>query len=219
MNAQKPPAKQAAPAPPPPDKPSDDADESYSSGSESGSSSSSVSGSYSGSGSVSSDFSSDEDSKQKEHAAEVAEHCTEQGMKLSKEEMKAALRIDQDEGRSGYKKGGYHPVQIGDTFKEKRYTVYSKVGWGHFSTVWKAKDNTTGQFVALKIVRSAWQYTEAARDEIRFLDKLAGEDKKREFCCMHLLDHFRHFGPNGVRLLLDVLFDLSLFCLFVCFSF
>lgn len=123
-----------------------------------------------------------------------------EGRALSKSEMAAALRVDRDEGRSGYRKGGYHPVRIGDTFKDGRYTVCSKVGWGHFSTVWKARDAATGQFVALKVVRSASQYTDAARDEIRFLEKLASEDRERRCCCMHLLDHFRHFGPNGVRL-------------------
>jgi serine/threonine-protein kinase SRPK3 len=46
---------------------------------------------------------------------------------------------DEDEGKSGYRKGGYHPVTIGDVFKS-RYTVESKLGWGHFSTVWQAND-------------------------------------------------------------------------------
>jgi serine/threonine-protein kinase SRPK3 len=35
-----------------------------------------------------------------------------------------------------YRKGGYHPVQIGDVFKNGRYHVIRKLGWGHFSTVW-----------------------------------------------------------------------------------
>lgn len=35
--------------------------------------------------------------------------------------------------------GGYHPVEIGDLYSN-RYTVVRKLGWGHFSTVWLAKD-------------------------------------------------------------------------------
>lgn len=35
--------------------------------------------------------------------------------------------------------GGYHPVKIGDLFKE-RYHVVRKLGWGHFSTVWLCWD-------------------------------------------------------------------------------
>jgi hypothetical protein len=34
-----------------------------------------------------------------------------------------------------YKVGGYHRVQLGDTYNS-RYRVVKKLGWGHFSTVW-----------------------------------------------------------------------------------
>lgn len=39
-----------------------------------------------------------------------------------------------------YCKGGYHPVQIGDTLCNNRYHVVCKLGWGYFSTVWLAWD-------------------------------------------------------------------------------
>lgn len=45
-----------------------------------------------------------------------------------------------DEGTEDYRRGGYHAVRIGDTFKHGRYVVQSKLGWGHFSTVWLAWD-------------------------------------------------------------------------------
>lgn len=35
--------------------------------------------------------------------------------------------------------GGYHPVEIGDLFN-KKYQIVAKLGWGHFSTVWLAKN-------------------------------------------------------------------------------
>ena len=35
--------------------------------------------------------------------------------------------------------GGYHRVSVGDVFNE-RYVILEKLGWGHFSTVWLAKD-------------------------------------------------------------------------------
>lgn len=38
------------------------------------------------------------------------------------------------------RKGGYHPVRIGNVFKN-RYTVKYKLGWGHFSTVWYCTDS------------------------------------------------------------------------------
>ena len=47
--------------------------------------------------------------------------------------------------------GGYHPVHIGELYKEGRYTVMRKLGWGHFSTVWLVKDAVTGRDGALKV--------------------------------------------------------------------
>ncbi|WMV55848.1 hypothetical protein MTR67_049233 [Solanum verrucosum] len=46
----------------------------------------------------------------------------------------------EDEGTEDYRRGGYHAVRMGDTFKQGRYVVQSKLGWGHFSTVWLAWD-------------------------------------------------------------------------------
>ena len=79
----------------------------------------------------------------------------------------------EDEGAEGYRKGGYHPVAVGDTYKDGRYVVREKLGWGHFSTVWICDDVATGAKVALKVQKSAAHYTEAARDEITILDKIA----------------------------------------------
>lgn len=42
-----------------------------------------------------------------------------------------------------------------------------KLGWGHFSTVWLCWDTVGKKFVAMKIVKSAEHYTEAAVDEIK----------------------------------------------------
>ena len=64
--------------------------------------------------------------------------------------------------------GGYHPVKIGDLF-HGRYHVVRKLGWGHFSTVWLCLDMKNNIFTALKIVKSATNYTETAIDEIKIL--------------------------------------------------
>jgi len=42
--------------------------------------------------------------------------------------------------------GGYHPVQIGDLFKNRYYTI-RKLGWGYFSTVWLCWDLEYVSFV------------------------------------------------------------------------
>jgi serine/threonine-protein kinase SRPK3 len=49
---------------------------------------------------------------------------------------------DEEEEEEDYKKGGYHPVSIGDRFDNGRYVVVRKLGWGHFSTVWLALDKS-----------------------------------------------------------------------------
>ena len=76
------------------------------------------------------------------------------------------------EGNNGYKRGGYHPVYVGEVYN-KRYTVLKKLGWGHFSTVWLCEDAKTGEQVAMKVQKSAKHYTDAAYDEIQLLQTVA----------------------------------------------
>ena len=53
----------------------------------------------------------------------------------------AASNASEEEDLEDYCKGGYHPVEPGQEYKDGRYTVVRKLGWGHFSTVWLARDN------------------------------------------------------------------------------
>ncbi|KAF5747843.1 serine/threonine-protein kinase SRPK isoform X1 [Tripterygium wilfordii] len=103
----------------------------------------------------------------------------------------------EDEGTEDYRRGGYHAVRIGDFFKNGRYVVQSKLGWGHFSTVWLAWDTVHSRYVALKVQKSAQHYTEAAMDEITILQQIAEGDPDDKKCVVKLLDHFKHSGPNG----------------------
>lgn len=103
----------------------------------------------------------------------------------------ASIMTEDEEDWEDYVKGGYHPVKIGDTFSDERYVVVRKLGWGHFSTVWLAKDQKCvilmmragnyliiyrdgrmNRHVALKVVKSAPRYTETALDEIKLLQRL-----------------------------------------------
>lgn len=106
-----------------------------------------------------------------------------------------------EEDSEDYCKGGYHPVQVGEEYKDGKYTVVRKLGWGHFSTVWLSRDNTSGKHVALKVVRSAAHYTETALDEIKLLKKVvdANKDHPGRRHVVSLLDSFNHKGPNGVH--------------------
>lgn len=45
-----------------------------------------------------------------------------------------------------------------------RYVLIQKLGWGHFSTVWLAKDFKYGTYVAVKVMKSAPHYLEASYD-------------------------------------------------------
>lgn len=58
----------------------------------------------------------------------------------NKDRSEASDYTSDDEGTEDYRRGGYHAVRLGDTFKNGCYVVQSKLGWGHFSTVWLAWD-------------------------------------------------------------------------------
>jgi serine/threonine-protein kinase SRPK3 len=113
----------------------------------------------------------------------------------------AAETTADEEDSEDYCKGGYHPVTVGEQFKDGKYTVVRKLGWGHFSTVWLSRDNVTKKHVALKVVRSAAHYTETAIDEIKLLSKIvqAKPDHPGRKHVVSLLDSFEHKGPNGTH--------------------
>ena len=92
-------------------------------------------------------------------------------------------------------------MSIGDTFKDKRYTVLRKLGWGHFSTVWLAHYNKHDCPIALKIVKSASHYSETAIDEIKLLDAVvkANPSSPHRRYVVELMDWFKHRGPHGTR--------------------
>ncbi|KAK7679631.1 hypothetical protein QCA50_017343 [Cerrena zonata] len=126
---------------------------------------------------------------------------------------------EDEEDWEDYVKGGYHPVHIGDAFSDGRYVIVRKLGWGHFSTVWLAKDTKLNRHVALKVVKSAPRYTETALDEIKLLQRLITSNTppvqptpdnpnppispsashSGRSHVISFLDHFKHKGPNGTH--------------------
>ena len=76
----------------------------------------------------------------------------------------------EDEGIEDYVKGGYHPVFRGEVLNG-RYVILQKLGWGHFSTVWLARDVKFNTYIAIKIQKSESRYLEAAFDEVEILQK------------------------------------------------
>ncbi|XP_051134377.1 uncharacterized protein LOC127253703 isoform X2 [Andrographis paniculata] len=130
-------------------------------------------------------------------AAEVEAELLSEDFNNGNDRTESSDCTSEDEGTEEYRRGGYHAVRIGDTFKHGRYVVQSKLGWGHFSTVWLGWDTHKSIYVALKIQKSAQHYTEAAMDEITILKQLAEGDLEDKKCVVKLLDHFKHSGPNG----------------------
>ncbi len=137
------------------------------------------------------------------------------------EQLRAFLdRLDEehhseDEGIEDYKLGGYHPVHIGEVLID-RYVIIQKLGWGHFSTVWLARDFKYDNYVAVKIMKSAPHYIEAAYDEVEILQKVAKKINEPEWLrtvgdyepgkkhfdrddthVVHMLNSFLFRGPYG----------------------
>lgn len=111
------------------------------------------------------------------------------------------VNVENEESLKDYVPGGYHTCYIGETYRDNKYTLVRKLGWGHFSTVWLARDNDKQCHVAMKIVRSAKHYTDTAIDEIKLLDRVTSADiyHPGHDHVIQLLDTFTHKGPNGVH--------------------
>ncbi|CAD8127938.1 unnamed protein product [Paramecium sonneborni] len=113
----------------------------------------------------------------------------------------------EDEGMEDYKIGGYHPVHVGEVLLN-RYVIIQKLGWGHFSTVWLAKDFKYDTYVALKIQKSASHYLEAAYDEVEILQKVAQNVQNpvwisslKEYYAEEGRTHFNRDDTHTVQLL------------------
>ncbi|KAF7457595.1 Protein kinase domain protein [Cryptosporidium felis] len=113
-----------------------------------------------------------------------------------------------NESQEDYKVGGYHPVKIGELYNG-RYLIVSKLGWGHFSTVWLALDtqNKPTKYFALKFQKGAQEYRQAAYDEIDILSATKnhadGEEWKESLnrhleSCLEDLTHPISENFNGV---------------------
>ncbi|KAF9071233.1 kinase-like domain-containing protein [Rhodocollybia butyracea] len=100
-----------------------------------------------------------------------------------------------------YRLGGLHPVHLGDTFHNNRYTVVHKLGHGTFSTVWLVRDSVTNRYAVLKIV--IVQSTKVASEiaVLRHLQQPSNSDIDNgdKDHVVHLLDEFKHHGPNGTH--------------------
>ncbi|PWY80089.1 kinase-like protein [Aspergillus eucalypticola CBS 122712] len=100
---------------------------------------------------------------------------------------------------SKYRPGGYHPVSLGDTFKDDRYQIHHKLGWGGFSTVWLAYDKEKNQWVSVKIMRAHTSQGSRGLYNLQLLaDRSQGKPSAKYI--VSVFDSFTHQGPNGTHL-------------------
>ncbi|KAM0325452.1 hypothetical protein ACHAQA_007439 [Verticillium albo-atrum] len=106
--------------------------------------------------------------------------------------------LEDVESPEDYEPGGFHPIRIGDVFRDGRYRIIHKLGYGGYSTIWLAKDEQSDRYVAIKVAAAD---APLADDENRILARIinspvAMPPQGRQYI-PPLLDHFTISGPNG----------------------
>ncbi|KAG0169457.1 serine/threonine protein kinase, CMGC group [Apophysomyces sp. BC1015] len=137
------------------------------------------------------------ESKHTEHTEHIGQHEKSKARRSSSASAEDNYQEDDaEEDIKDYCKGGYHPVHIGEKFKDGKYVVLRKLGWGHFSTVWLVRDQ---EHYAMKVVKSAKHYTETALDEVKLLKRVAEADPQSLGAnyVTAIVDSFMIEGPNG----------------------
>ncbi|KAI4227925.1 MAG: hypothetical protein LQ349_006631 [Xanthoria aureola] len=134
----------------------------------------------------------------------VAKCVARNSSKISKDPTRTSLPLHYScnvdaEPLERYRKGGYHPTHLGDVFKDGRYKIMHKLGWGGYGTVWLAKDHLLDRYAAIKLVVA--ESSSSHNQEIRILERLLKRPSEHpgKSHIVHLWDHFQHRGPNGIH--------------------
>ena len=82
----------------------------------------------------------------------------------------------------------------------KRYVIIQKLGWGHFSTVWLAKDFKYNTYVAIKIQKSGVNYMESAFDEVEILQNVSKHSRQTSWLNKLMeyknIEEIKHLDPK-----------------------
>ncbi|KAJ7131615.1 kinase-like protein [Mycena filopes] len=101
---------------------------------------------------------------------------------------------------SEYRRGGYHPMKLGEIVgtPRERYEVMRKLGWGVYSTVWLIKSRSSEKYAAMKVMQADVS-DHPKLHESEYLNRILTADPTHPGFQhnLHLLDEFRLDGPNG----------------------
>ncbi|GAA6002027.1 hypothetical protein JCM10207_003044 [Rhodosporidiobolus poonsookiae] len=107
--------------------------------------------------------------------------------------------LDNKQGTSAYSEpDGHYRVEIGAIVSNagttNSYVIEKLLGQGTFGKVVAAIEKPTKRKVALKIIRAVHKYQEAAKTEIKVLQRLKQSDERGRFKCIRLDSHFDFHG-------------------------
>lgn len=109
-----------------------------------------------------------------------------------KSESHSSKYVDSEPDGNEYNRDEVLSLNVGSTFKNGRYKVERKLGYGAFSTVWLAWDHQDNKYVALKIQNCSKDCIKAAQEEIKIHKKVAADKSIDEKAVVKLLD--RSYG-------------------------
>ena len=107
--------------------------------------------------------------------------------------------LDNVEDVEKYRKGGFHPIHLGDALKGGRYCILHKLGYGGFSTVWLARDKFQDRLVSVKVLTAEASRLHKELGLLRRFDEHVRADPLRA-SIIATLDDFTINGPNGTHL-------------------
>uniref|UniRef100_A0A1I7TLH5 Protein kinase domain-containing protein n=1 Tax=Caenorhabditis tropicalis TaxID=1561998 RepID=A0A1I7TLH5_9PELO len=95
-----------------------------------------------------------------------------------------------------------HLIYAKGDFILNRFTIYETLGEGTFGKVVKVNDKSTDTMKALKIIKNVSKYREAAKLEVKVLQRLADRDPQNKHWVIHMSSYFDYHGH------ICLLFDL-----------
>ncbi|KAF9001539.1 kinase-like domain-containing protein, partial [Cyathus striatus] len=101
---------------------------------------------------------------------------------------------------SNYRKGGFHPVTLGDIFIN-RHRVVDKLGYGSYSTIWLVEDLDLKRYASVKIIAAEASETSSEIEIAQYL-KQQQEKKSSHPGSEHVVQIYDTFvmdSPNGTH--------------------